>query len=95
MNDVIRVNDLVTGCNFTRDVEYNDLQGIVLQDFGVRQTFYEETPQDTFETWLFEVEWANGDINDTPHYNLKKIKPDGEDLMEMLERVKSMDLEVV
>lgn len=94
-NDVLKVNDLIVGCNYIHDTEFNNLQGIILQDLGVSQTYHTDAPEATFETHLFEVEWANSDVNFTPHYNLKKIEPDGEDLMEMLCRVKNMDLEVV
>jgi len=91
---VLKVNDLIVGCNYNRDIEYNNLQGIVLQDFGIKQVHHEESPSVFFDTHIFEIEWANGEVNNTPRYNLRKIVPDGESLAEILERVKNRELEV-
>jgi hypothetical protein len=90
-NDVLKVNDIAIGQNFEVDKYLNGMECIILQDFGITTTFYEETPDDRFETQLYLVEWANGEECLQPKFNLRKKKPkeNEESLGEMLERIKA------
>lgn len=69
-----QIGDILLGCNFTFDLEYNDLECEVISGMCYRKSRHEVLNK-SYDGLMYVVVWSNGTTTCQPEYNLKKLPP--------------------